>query len=88
MDARDYFLQSGPTRPQWACCIFTISCLKHHVPAYRRENNVLKVSPQVAILGVESACLAKVLRLCGDKVSVLVGKIFKKVSTTTLVHIA
>ena len=29
-DALNNFLQSGPTRPQWACCIFMTSCLHNY----------------------------------------------------------
>jgi len=48
--------RSGPTRPQWACWIFMTSCL-HNVPLYiaTRKWRVLRVTPQVATPGAESA---------------------------------
>jgi len=55
-DAQDYFSRSGFTRPQWVCWIFMTSCL--HIMSLRiqqHENDVLKVTPQVAALGAESA---------------------------------
>jgi len=55
-DARDYFLQSGHTGPQWVCWIFDIM-FAHNVPTYiaTRKWRVLKVTPQVATRGAESA---------------------------------
>ena len=48
--------RSGPTRPQWTCWIFMTSCL-HNVPLYiaTRKWRVLRVTPQVATPGAESA---------------------------------
>jgi len=56
-DDRDYFLKSQPTRPQSACWIFTDIMFAHNVPAYTatRKWRVLKVTPQVATPGAESA---------------------------------
>ena len=62
-DARDYFLQSGPTRPQWACWIFITLCL-HTMPLRISEKKMACVTPplvlppggsQVAAPGAESA---------------------------------
>ena len=64
--ARDYFFQSEPTRPQWACWIFMTSC--SHVMflrIQRQKRRVIKVTPQVTAPGAESVvynCLWKLVR--------------------------